>query len=250
MSTTGRTRWMRTLLAGVVILSASAIPLAGQATDTSAKRIKIQKAEPGKRVAGGEVCMPMKCMMNHGEVDSAVAAERAAALVREQSAREAQKTLDSMAADVRVRDVIARMENAAVAVRERARLDSIARVEAAEREAQLAMKRHLARGFRSDPALRGPRVRPSFVRLLGGRAPGLEGRAPRLARGHATARGSPEQPYSHGRNLFCLSRFGKLPSVLHEQKSLARDGPLLVDRQRRIGERRVIRGLRQQREVR
>ena len=138
---------MRALLAGGVILSASAIPLAGQGTDTSAKRIKIQKAEPGKRVAGGEVCMPMKCMMNHSEVDSAVAAERAAALVREQSARDAQKKLDSMAADVRVRDVIARMENAAATARERVRLDSIARVEAAEREAQLAMKRHLARGF-------------------------------------------------------------------------------------------------------
>ena len=138
---------MRTLLTGVVILSASAIPLAGQATDTSAKRIKIQKAEPGKRVAGGDVCMPMKCMMNHSEVDSAVAAERAAALVREQSAREAQKKLDSEAADTRVRDVIARMENAAAAAKERARLESIARVEAADREAQLAMKHHLARGF-------------------------------------------------------------------------------------------------------
>jgi opacity protein-like surface antigen len=123
------------------------MPLAAQATDTSAKRIKIQKTEPGKRTAAGEVCLPMKCMANQGAIDSALAAERAAAFDREQYAREAQKNLDAMAADARVREVIARMENEAAAAKERARLDSIARAETAEREAQLAMKRHLARGF-------------------------------------------------------------------------------------------------------
>ena len=152
MLTMRRRRLLPALLAGAVILGAFAMPIAAQATDTSAKRIKIQKAEQVKRVSGGEVCLPMKCMMNQSGVDrsgvdSAVAAERAAALGREQYAREAQKKLDSMAADVRVRDVIIRMENAAAAAKESARLDSIARVEAAEREAQLAMKRHLARGF-------------------------------------------------------------------------------------------------------
>jgi len=147
MSTTRRTHWLPALLAGVVILGASATQLAAQATDTSAKRIKIQKVEPGKHVAGGEVCLPMKCMMNRSAVDSAVAAERATFLDREQYVREAQRKLDSMEADVRIRGVIARMENAAAAARERTRLDSIARVETTDREAQLAMTRHLARGF-------------------------------------------------------------------------------------------------------
>ena len=145
MSTTRRMRWLPALLAGAVILGASAMPLAAQ--DTSTKRIKIQKTEPVKGVAGGEVCLPMKCMANQSAVDSAVAAERAAAFDREQFARDAQKKLDSIAAEARVRGMIARMENAAAAAKERARLDSIARFEAAEREAQLAMQRHLARGF-------------------------------------------------------------------------------------------------------
>ena len=147
MSTLRRKRLLPAILAGAVILGVSAMPIAAQGKDTSAKRIKIQKTEPVKRTSGGEVCLPMKCMMNQSAVDSAVAAERAAAAGREQYAREAQKTLDSLAADARVRDVIIRMESAAAATRERARLDSIARFEVAEREAQLAVKRHLSRGF-------------------------------------------------------------------------------------------------------
>jgi opacity protein-like surface antigen len=137
---------MPALLTGTLIVSALAIPLAAQ-TDTSVKRIKIQKAEPVKRQAGGDVCLPMKCMTNQSAIDSALAAERATMFEREQYAREAQKKLDSMATEARVREVIARMENAAAAAKERAQLDSIARAETAEREAQLAMKRHLARGF-------------------------------------------------------------------------------------------------------
>jgi opacity protein-like surface antigen len=145
MSTTRKTRWLPALLAGVAIAGAAAMPLAAQ--DTSAKRIKIQKVEPGKQTAGGDVCLPMKCMSNQSAIDSALAAERATIADREQYAREAQKKLDSIAAEARLRGVIARMQNTVAAARESARLDSIARFETAEREAQLAMKRHLARGF-------------------------------------------------------------------------------------------------------
>ena len=137
------------LMAGLAIMGTSATTLAGQAvptkptTDTSVKRIKVQKKSEITKKAGGEVCLPEKCAPDQDAIDRAVAAERDAALAREQAARNEQRRLDSVAMELRAQ----RMQRDADAMRERARLDSIARAEAAEREAQLALKRHLARGF-------------------------------------------------------------------------------------------------------
>jgi len=137
------------LMAGLAIMGSSATVLAGQAvptkptSDTSAKRIKIQKTPEIIKKSGGEVCLPEKCVPDQGAIDRAVAAERDAALMREQRARDDQFRLDSVATALRIQ----RMQRDAAAMKERARLDSIAVAEAAERDAQLAMKRHLARGF-------------------------------------------------------------------------------------------------------
>ena len=142
------------LMAGLAIMAGSATTLAGQvaptkpATDTSAKRIKVQKgSEITKNVvvtkAGGEVCLPEKCVPDQAAIDRAVAAERDAALAREAQARDEQRRLDSVAMALRVQRVLREAD----AMRESERLDAIARAQAADREAQLAMKRHLARGF-------------------------------------------------------------------------------------------------------
>jgi hypothetical protein len=148
MSSKRRTiTWVATLMAGAAILAGST-PLVGQvvpstkkpvATDTSSKRIKIQK-----ETSGGEVCLPPKCTPSQPVIEAPV---RDASYEQLQWARAAQRTLDSIEAEARLQREIARMQNEAIALRERSRLDSIARAEAAEREAQLAMKRHLARGF-------------------------------------------------------------------------------------------------------
>jgi opacity protein-like surface antigen len=142
------------LMAGLAIMAGSATSLAGQAaptkptTDTSAKRIRVQKkAEITKGVittkAGGEVCLPEKCVPDQAAIDRAVAAEHDAALMREQQARDEQRRLDSVATALRV----LRIQHEADARKENDRLEAIARAQAAESEAQLAMKRHLARGF-------------------------------------------------------------------------------------------------------
>lgn len=137
------------LMAGLTIIG-SATALAAQAvptkptSDTSAMRIKVQKkAGVVTKTAAGDVCLPEKCAMDQAAIDRAVAAERDASGVREQQARDEQWRLDSIAMAFRVR----RMSVEADAMKERSRLDSIARADAAEREAQLALKRHLARGF-------------------------------------------------------------------------------------------------------
>jgi opacity protein-like surface antigen len=143
------------LMAGFAIIAISAAPAAGQAgpakkvvvdtskkptVDTSATRIKIQKRA---QKAGGEVCLPEKCVTDQEAIDRAVGVERDASLVREQKARDEQARLDSVAMALQLQ----RMQRDADAAKARARIDSIARAESAEREAQLAMKRHLSRGF-------------------------------------------------------------------------------------------------------
>jgi opacity protein-like surface antigen len=142
------------LMAGLAIFAGSATTLAGQVaptkptTDTSAKRIKVQKqSEITKDVvvkkAGGEVCLPEKCVPDQPAIDRAVAAEREAALAREALARDEQRRLDSIAMALRVQ----RIRREADALRENDRLEAIARAQAADREAQLALKQHVARGF-------------------------------------------------------------------------------------------------------
>lgn len=149
MSNRRTVRYVAALMAGLAILGSSATTLAGQAaptkpiTDTSAKRIKVQKKSEIVQKAGGEVCLPEKCVTDQQAIDRAVAAERDAALAREQLARDEQRRLDSVAMVLRVQ----RMQRDADAKIERARLDSIANAETAERAAQAALKRHLARGF-------------------------------------------------------------------------------------------------------
>jgi opacity protein-like surface antigen len=154
MSNRRTVNYIAALMAGLAIMAGSATTLAGQvaptkpATDTSAKRIKVQKkSEITKGVvikkAGGEVCLPEKCVPDQAAIDQAVAAEREAALVREAQVRDEQRRLDSVAMALRVQ----RVQREADALRENDRLDAIARAQAADREAQLALKQHLARGF-------------------------------------------------------------------------------------------------------
>jgi opacity protein-like surface antigen len=109
--------------------------------DTSAKRIKIKK-DTTVRTAGGEVCLPVECVtIEPGMVPANVVIDR------EAYAREAQRVLDSIDAAAGLQREILRIENRVAAERTRAFFDSIARVDAERAAAQLAMKRHLARGF-------------------------------------------------------------------------------------------------------
>jgi opacity protein-like surface antigen len=119
-----------------------------------AAHIKIRKDSiPGERQtktvvqSGGEVCIPLTCVVGQDSVDRAVAAVREGQFAREQFARDALRRLDSMETARRVRVAVARLRGTIAATRERARLDSVARAEAAAREAQLAQKQLLARGF-------------------------------------------------------------------------------------------------------
>ena len=59
-------------------------------------------------------------------------------------------------------------------------------------------------GFAADPAVRRPGLRPSDVRLLGGRPPRVEGRAPVVARARASAR----RPSRSGRSTRSRRRRG------------------------------------------
>jgi len=108
--------------------------------DTSAKRIRITKDTV--RTAAGEVCLAPACVT---EQPAMVTLQMA--LDRESYAREAQRVLDSIDAEARLRTEIARIENRAAAEKTRAFFDSIARADADRNAAQLALKRHLARGF-------------------------------------------------------------------------------------------------------
>lgn len=120
-------------------------PVKKPTADTLKKRAvtpkHIKVAKEGQ--AAGEVAPGI----SQAALDSAVAAERAAAAQREQYARDEQRRMDSIAADARLRALAERMRNEAAAARERARQDSIAAAQEAERQAALALKRHLARGF-------------------------------------------------------------------------------------------------------
>ena len=149
MSNRRTVKYIAALMAGLAIMGSSAATVAAQAvptkptTDTSAKRIKVQKKSEIIKQVGGEVCLPTNCVSDQAAIDRAVAAERDAALVRELQARNEQRRLDSVGMALRMEQ----MQREANAKIERARLDSIANAEAAERDAQAALKRHLARGF-------------------------------------------------------------------------------------------------------
>jgi len=109
--------------------------------DTSSKRIKIKK-DTTVRTAGGEVCLPVECVtVEPGMVPANVVIDR------EAYARESQRVLDSIDAAANLQREILRIENRVAAERTRAFFDSIARADADRAAANLAMKRHLARGF-------------------------------------------------------------------------------------------------------
>ena len=107
--------------------------------DTSTKRIRITK-DTIVQTAGGEVCLPAACVTEEPATLKVV-------IDRETYARQAQRVLDSIDAARNLRTEIARIENRVAAERTRAFFDSIARADADRVAAQLAMKRHLARGF-------------------------------------------------------------------------------------------------------
>jgi opacity protein-like surface antigen len=144
------------LVAGFVLVAAIARPVGAQVVptkkataDTMPKpvaaqgHIKIQK----ELKAAGEVCLPLKCGIDQDSVDRAIAAVRAEDLAREAQVRAEQRRADSIGEAARIEAAVARLRATVAAARERARMDSIAGADAAEREAQLAQKRHLARGF-------------------------------------------------------------------------------------------------------
>ncbi len=158
-------RWRTSCAAAVVALGLTLAPIsqsAGQATPTkpTADTIKKAPAAPAKHIAihkdtikkntrtePGDICLPLRCGIDDDSVARAVAAVRAEQYDREAYAREAQQRLDSMEMAARVRDAVERLRARIVSEREHARLDSIARAEAAAREAELARARMLARGM-------------------------------------------------------------------------------------------------------
>lgn len=120
-----------------------------QPADTSRPRAKasIGQPAPSKRgVAAGEVALPT-ARVPQAAVDSAVAAERRAGDMRAVYAREAQRTLDSIASDAQLRRTVDAMKAELVAEREQQRADSEIAVRRAEREAAEALRLHLERGF-------------------------------------------------------------------------------------------------------
>jgi opacity protein-like surface antigen len=92
------------------------------------------------------VRLPIECATNQRAIDSAVAAFRAAGFEREQYARYVQRTLDSIAAEVRIRSAVDSILRTTAVARERARVDSSRRADAARREAAIILERSLARG--------------------------------------------------------------------------------------------------------
>jgi len=103
--------------------------------DTSAKRIKIKKDS-----AAGDVCLPIACVSQEPSNTTML-------FEREAYAREAQRVLDSIATEARVRSEIDRIERRVAGERIRAYTDSISRAVDAREAAAIALKRHLARGF-------------------------------------------------------------------------------------------------------
>ena len=157
--------WRTSCAGAVVVLGLALAPIAqssGQATPTkpAADTIKKTPAAPAKHIAihkdtikkttqseAGEVCLPLRCVIDDDSVARAVAAVRADQYKREAYARDAQRRLDSMETARRVDDAVTRLRSRIAAERERNRLDSIASAEAAAREAELARARMLARGM-------------------------------------------------------------------------------------------------------
>jgi len=148
-------RWVAALTTGVAIVSGSPSRAVGQASppakvdtikkpavDTSTKRIKIQKTEIQQ--AGGEVCLPIACVTSEAPRGSITLDM---ALDRERYARETQFIMDSIRAEERYDRERMRMQREIATIRAQAWRDSVARVEAAERAAQLARARIRARGF-------------------------------------------------------------------------------------------------------
>jgi len=141
-------------LAGLVMLASSPTLLAAQGVPdtakkatqkaaTSEKRIKMQKdVEQPKTTStsGGEVALTPACSCNQDSISAVITA-------REGEVRADQRRLDSIAAAARLQSEMDRMRADAAAARERARLDSIAGAEAAALQAQLALRRQLARGW-------------------------------------------------------------------------------------------------------
>jgi len=115
-------------------------------TKQKVKRERITK-EPVAKVqqAGGEV-VPI-CQIDQDSLNRAIAAARAENVMREVAARDAQRVLDSIQMAGRIRSAIADFRANVEAARTRARLDSIERAAAREREQRLALERYLARGF-------------------------------------------------------------------------------------------------------
>ena len=159
-------RRMATLL-GFILVGAVTTSLGGQVappkkppTDTAKKSAvkteQAKKAHPvsdihvkvskSKATAAGEVALP-PCPVDQDSVDRAVAAVRAEQAALEQAAIERQRLLDSAQAAIDLRHTLDVMRSEAAATRERERADSIARAEENERQAALARKHHLARGF-------------------------------------------------------------------------------------------------------
>lgn len=157
-------RWRTGCVGAVVALGFALAPIAqssGQATPTkpTADTVKKTPATPAKHIAihkdtikkvmrsePGEVCLPLRCVIDDDSVARAVAAVRAEQYDREAYARDAQRRLDSMEMADRVRDAVDRLRGRIAVERERMGLDSIARADAAAREAELARVRMLARG--------------------------------------------------------------------------------------------------------
>jgi opacity protein-like surface antigen len=138
-------RWMLSIAAlmAAVALVGSAPRIASsqvvprpKPADTAARRIKIKKDS-----AGGEVCLPGTCASQAPSVATTML------LDRETYAREAQRILDSIETEARVRSAIAGVERRVQLERIRAYTDSVARAADDREAAALTVKRHLARGF-------------------------------------------------------------------------------------------------------
>jgi opacity protein-like surface antigen len=155
-------RWRTSCAGAVVALGLTLAPIAqsiGQAAPTKpttdtvkktpAKHIAIHKDTITKntRTEPGDVCLPLRCVIDADSVARAVAAVRAELDGREAVARDAQRRLDAIETADRVQDAVQRLRERMAAERERMYLDSIARADAAAREAELARARMLARGM-------------------------------------------------------------------------------------------------------
>jgi hypothetical protein len=158
-------RHFKTLWPGVLIaLGLLVVPVAGPASgqvpqgkpkvaDTTkkaptkpTKHLVVHK-DTIKGTAGGEVCIPLTCGIDQDSVDRAVANALAVNEARESWARDAQRRLDSMEMANRMQLQVDRIRADFAMQRERMRLDSIEKAQAAATAAELARKRLLARGW-------------------------------------------------------------------------------------------------------